>query len=661
MLVAAKAWDAFTKGQHEAAEAAKKNAEALDRLRDQQKGPVNLAKESFETQRKVVDDLSRSLAELTVRQRQAANPEGRFGRLAVPSLDSAALSAEREGLIGELAKASDRLATAARGVGDAETEAGAKAKRAHEEAAAAARHHLEDVLELQKALRVTAAGGGNLTQGGAGVPAAALGLPAINQGARQAGILSGEGDAIQRVREETQAWDRALDEAIRDSERAFREDRPRKLARALHDVTAAGREVLGAATNVGLIGEKAAGAIGSVLDLGDALGNLKNTAGDITLGGVAGLVGAGIGLIGSIFGGGPSERERLLQENNQRLAELKASLDDSLRTAAGLGATAAQVAAAGEFPRIRTGPRPGQFSFDQDAFAAQLARAGLTVEEWGARIQALTGFDVVDEKGRIVAASLAAADAAIRQLTEDITHFGTSLSDRDAVERARDELGISGRSDDPRIAAIQRARDLQLGGPGAQGPGLHLSEEEEARIRALDLTTKAGRDAFLAWERELFQRAEAGGLSPEELGTFTGVTELAGSIGDAASGINAFDDAMKAATQSLGDFNLPPGFKRNLFAFNASDFGPPPDMGPWPWQPDPWHDPTRRVPGPGDGASLPVPGDRGRERTSMTITGPIYITVDGSRSPTETAETILAKLRSIALSQSGDSMNFHFT
>ena len=176
--------------------------------------------------------------------------------------------------------------------------------QARERAAEAAKRTLEAVLAMQHALRVTQAGGGNLTAGAGGlnIPSS-IDIPVILQPALQRELNgTAEGDELQRE------FERAREEGERLNEEVHR------LTRGLD-------QVAGAAANVGLIGEEAAQAIGSVLDLADAVGNLIESA---SAGNVLGLIGAGIGFLGGLVGPSETEREhnRIIQENTEAIKRL---------------------------------------------------------------------------------------------------------------------------------------------------------------------------------------------------------------------------------------------------------------------------------------------------------------------------------------------------
>lgn len=370
-----------------------------------------------------------------------------------------------------------------------------------------------------------------------------------------------------------------------------------RTADAIDEVTRGLDEISRTASNVGAISQAADQAISSVLGLVDAVGNLRDELGNITAGGILGLVGAGVGVIGAVgrlFGKSQEEveRDRLLAENNQRLAELNSTIGQQVtgeQTAS--AAEIAAVAAAQRLAAIQSTPlgtgtgglggtatqqeldRVKALETANREFQDRLAAAGLTLDEFAQIIKQQTGLEILDSKGHVVAETLAQVDAAFQKTIQSITNFGDSIDAQAQVAETRDKLGLINRttglpdSADPDIARLQRIRDLELN-------NLNLSAAEDARIRALDLATSEGQQAFLEEQRSLFLRAQAGELTPEELGKFTSVTELLGIIGQAADGLNTLTDATRAAADQLNDFNLPSGFRAQAIAFETANVVP---------------------------------------------------------------------------------------
>ena len=473
-------------------------------------------------------------------------------------------------------------------------------------------------------------------------------LPPILQGAQQQGIQAANpfADTVQDLRKAT-----AEAKRFADAVKAARTEGQR-MADALSDIGVVASGLASVGRSLGFISEEAATAFENAGRLADALAQVAASA---STGNIIGAVVAGAGFLGQAFGESPLEREHndLLKQNNERLADLKLSLNQAFQGGAGVKVSQDVLATQ---TVLNVSPTTG-FHLSPE-FQRALDAAGLSLTEFAALVKQQTGIEILDREGHLVAAAFIQAREAVDKFVEQITHFGTSASAIESKITTEEALGIAPRSSDPQVAALQHDRDVQL-------QALHLSEAEEARIRALDLSTAQGRAEFLRFERGLFERANAGTLTPEELGAFQNVDELGASIGDAANDVNVFSASVKDATGRMGDFNLPPGFKRQLFAFQASDFGFPtlgsPTDGAQLPLPAPNMDPGR-LPGPND------PGPVGRGALPATGApqmvvhiGNLTINVDGSGSPEETAQTIVNKLRGLAMAQTGDSMNFTFT
>lgn len=293
--------------------------------------------------------------------------------------------------------------------------------------------------------------------------------------------------------------------------------------------------------------------------------SIADVAANASFGNIVGLVGAAGGLLGSLFGG-DNELKRTMQENNERLQALRDEISglterlSSLRQAQ----EATQALSPTEFAGIAAvsifDPSQAERLLNE-----RIERFGLTLDELD-RIAEAQGLDLVKENGRIVANGFEVLNQVLGLTIEDLTNFGTSLSEQQQVLETRDALGLgpnAGLPDD--VAALARTREIELS-------NLNLDPALEAKIAGLDLTTEEGRQAFLEFNRMLFQMAENGQLTAEQLGTFESVQELLGPINDAAIGLQGFDEAVNDATSQLREFNIPRGFRREAIAFQASGF-----------------------------------------------------------------------------------------
>ena len=512
---------------------------------------------------------------------------------------------------------------------------------------------------------------------------ARAGLPAIPA---PSGLIGQQFDtATESVRKTQQALEDAITASNRFGAAAVRNANDARTAQqrlndAIHDVTRGLDQVVGAAQNVGLIGEEAAGAIGSVLSLGDAIGSVIESASTAN---ILGLIGAGIGAISSIGQAifGPSEaeleRNRVLAENNELLRRNNAELANQggVSVLGGLGATLATLGpaiTAAEAEMLRqaraaqaanqglVNPIPGatgpqiDFGLVQDAINHVLEATGKTLQEFGDQVKAATGIDILDKKGRLVAAAFDQAKKAIDDMIEAATHFSSSIATQTSVLETQDKLtpGLAGRSTDEDVARLQRVRQIQL-------DNLRLSDAEEARVRSIDLSTKAGQEAFRKWEQTLLDRAKAGTLTAAELNAFGSVDELLPTINDAADGLNVLRDAAKDAAGRLNSFNLPPGFKDARFNFEASA----PELPPTPPALPPSTITHFTPPLPAfatrgtDGAALPLPAAPSTTTVEVNVqTGAIVVHAAPGQSPQEIAQAVITELRSIGMAQFGDNL-----
>lgn len=421
-----------------------------------------------------------------------------------------------------------------------------------------------------------------------------------------------------------------------------------RLNDAIHDTTRGLDAVIRGASAIGLIGDEASRSLSAVLDLADAIGNVLESA---STGNILAAVGAGLSAIGAIAGA--DEHDRLVAENNRRLAELNATIGRT--NGAAEVATAAQLAkiGAGLTPDILRGKNLGSDAVRE--FEQAVQDSGLTLQQFAAIIKEQTGLEILDSKGHLVARTLAQVDDALKVVEERLTHFGTSIDEQARVLETADKFGIGGRSSNAQVAALQRTRELELA-------NLNLDPATEARIRGLDLETEAGRQAFREFNKELFEAARLGQLTLEQLGQFQNVTDLLGPINDAVDQIDAFTNATQDATKALQDLNVPTGFRRFAKEFEAQQptppaAPPPPTSGPI----------TPLAPPPGGlrGTDFnPQIGSDGAQLPSLTSTlRPIVVqwsgnlVIEGAGQDADAlAETVVAKLRDIAVGQSGDTL-----
>jgi hypothetical protein len=387
-------------------------------------------------------------------------------------------------------------------------------------------------LELEAHLRrVAAAGGGNRPQGAGGAAAAAGGVPLFQQRARAQGLMSNlRGQAgefaklvalIKLAKAEARLYAEALKAARTQGER---------IADSLGDIGTAAFGIADVGRSLGLIGEEAARSLEDVGSLADALAQVAVSASTAN---IFGAITAGAGLLSGLFGS--TENERLLAENNKKLADLKASLDESLGGASALVIAAKQLEALGSVPLI---VRHGLQMPDPSEMARILEEAGLTVEEWAARIEQITGLDVLNEKGQIVAATLEQANRAIEEMVAAALVFSDTLDIFEQRMRVEEKLGIV-----PSRTGLERQREVLL-------EGLDLGPLLEGQAAAFDLETTEGRAAFKEWLKTIYAMAAAGEIAAEELGKFENVDEVLNEIEEAA---DALAEAEEAAAEAIAE------------------------------------------------------------------------------------------------------------
>lgn len=446
-------------------------------------------------------------------------------------------------------------------------------------------------------------------------------LPSILQGAKQQGLQGANPftDMVQEIRKATAEaiiFAAAVKAARNQSER---------IADVFTDIGSAAFGLADAGRALGFISDEGARALENVGRLSDALAAVAISA---STGNIFGAIAAGATVLGSLFGGGPTKTERLLAENNQRLAELRASLDKSINNLGGLTASRDQLLVGGALPH-RFGVKGEDRGIDISKLIKQLADAGMSVEEWAARIRQQTGINVLDDKGHIVAATLEQVDAALKLLIAQATSDEAAKAAEDAKRAAED--------------AAQAFRDAQIAAAAMaeQFKQARLAFADEMRTR-LDIRSQllgskdpidlfnnilsglaTGSEGFLdrlfgalgisqvgafadAGVREKLRQqllewidlANLGTLKPEDLGLTQ--DQFNQFLKDGADFLDKFGASVNEATKSL--LNMPVGINLKAFEFAASAAG-----GRHPWDP-------------GGSASPPRPGVGGWTPTGVPLT-----------------------------------------
>lgn len=306
--------------------------------------------------------------------------------------------------------------------------------------------------------------------------------------------------------------------------------------------------IVGAAANVGLIGDEATRSADQMLGLADALNKVVASASTAN---VLGVVGAGIGILGSLLGPSEAERERnrILQENNDLLQRNNAELANREGGVGGLSqqrellATLAQEQALLQrvqnsgVPVDATGRSKAPFLDDaRRELQNQLAGAGSNIQDFAAQIKDPTGISILDDKGRLVAATFQQAVEAINDLIAAATSFADTFEEQNQRTDIRSRL-----AGEPQDATSAFAREL--------ANATKLSPGVANAFAGVDPTDRAAvRDAVL----KLFDQFDQGFFTahPELLGKFT-KDDILRLFEDSASFLDSFNDSLNAATRNL--------------------------------------------------------------------------------------------------------------
>jgi hypothetical protein len=360
-----------------------------------------------------------------------------------------------------------------------------------------------------------------------------------------------------------------------------------KLSDSIHDVVNAVGLAANAASALGAFGDEAEQQIGSVLRLGDALGDLAKNA---STGNILGVIGAGIGAIGSIFGKSQTEKdlEEATRENTAAvraataeqqlarsgrfegiggIAELQATIHD-IQTAV---AAAEAAALAAEQQRQQSGDArdiaghqaviPSDFGALVDAANA----AGLTLDELEAVAERYNITLVKD--GVLVDGALEALAAKAGLAAQAAEGFGKTFEEQSALATLKSRL--AGTDQDP---AEQFRESLEgLKGAGAEGiANLFGDPSNLAAVRAQ--------------AQRLLQEFEAGTLPIKDLGHLT-KDDFTRFLNQTADYLDSFGNSVQEATKALS--NVPDTFNLAAAEFNAQAVAappaapaPPPTLGP---------------------------------------------------------------------------------
>lgn len=443
-----------------------------------------------------------------------------------------------------------------------------------------------------------------------------------------------------------------------------------KQRQAFLDIADASAGLVNTANSVGLIGDNLADAAIAGINLADALNQIDLKG--ATTANVLGLLGAGIGVLGSLgklFGGEAIAREHaeIVKRNTERLAELRISLDSALQGLRG-AETALRILDVSNIFQAGKVPGKGGTTFDPSAeLRAALDAAGLSLIEFAAIVRQQTGIEILDREGHLAAGAWEQARKAVEQHAEALRKAAAEEADRRALEKlnaAADAL------EEAALLALQAARtameQIQSAFPGLvdlhdqlSGVGENINSEISKAMAALvaGLPTGVVPDALLGLFDINFNDAEAREALRKKMlalvdtllsgqGAALGITpEMLGPIlaflGVGADIIDQFNEATKEATKSL--LNVPHGINLMALEFQAQAAGGP-SRGIPTTQPVLFGEPTRRGT---DGASLPM-----QQVVHVTV-GDVIVQALPGQNAAEIARNVKLELQRVSMSRFG--------
>lgn len=295
------------------------------------------------------------------------------------------------------------------------------------------------------------------------------------------------------------------DESLRGA--AADEKRKEAIVRMANSVASIARGALDMAQAFGLADAEAASLLNSAINIGESIA--KISGGDV-FAGVSGLIG-GVANIVSQMMAGDAERKRLLNQNNDRLRELRDGIGDLDLNVSGEDFSKASGALASIMPLIASHRGPGEI-------IAALGKMGVTMGDLS-RIADELGINIKDKDGNIMLDLLPQLLQAMGSV--EFGQFGTDFASQ--LRAAMSGFAINGTSETG-----------QIGGLGALGA--QFSPLLRSIFNPNDL---AGSRVRL---QEAFARMQSGGISAGELGGLTGnqflefITDLIGRIDRLAPG-----------------------------------------------------------------------------------------------------------------------------
>ena len=250
-----------------------------------------------------------------------------------------------------------------------------------------------------------------------------------------------------------------------------------------------------------------------------------------------------IGAIAGMFGSSPAEQERkrLMQENNDRLRELRLSIDNSLNNASGLNReTAAARGLADQFGSkgnswglLQQLLQGGKF-MDQVKAASQAL--GVSWDELTQKAKEL-GINLFDDKGKLLVGAFSQLVQALELEQKRMTQFTNSFDDQKTLANLMNRvLGKTSPTDqfNSTLALLERfAPELAKG------------------LEGIDVATEEGRKKIEEALQALVTQLIAGSITLEQYGDLEGAKQLADIIALLQDSLDGMKGAVDSVTGSL--------------------------------------------------------------------------------------------------------------
>lgn len=273
------------------------------------------------------------------------------------------------------------------------------------------------------------------------------------------------------------------------------------------------------------------------------------------VGAIGGVIGSAIGAVGSIIGLFQSH-DHTIADNTRALDDLRLSLVDTMGVAGEQSAQAALTNLRELFARPNFNNQAKGIK-DQQIEQA-INQAGLSLDQFN---KIMSDFNIKpEESGKW----LDAFAAALQLATEAATRYNNNLDDQTALLQLHQKVFGTTTPQDQ----LQGTIDLLNKFAPALGETL----------QGFDTTTKEGQQGLREALQNLVTMIESGLITPEQLGTLTGVKDLGAIIGTLADSLDAMKEATDQTTQAMS-VNIPAWYKIGAIRFGAADPGLPPGMG----------------------------------------------------------------------------------